>query len=338
MHFLEKLKELHTLSSITFEQQESLVKVLTGFYYSYETAVVENGHRIENSMPQLNKFLELVKDQIAAPYSFGIYHERELEPFDYYRFGLDFLRPIIRMDQSTVLGIEHLEEIQRLVQQGDNVILFSNHQTEPDPQAISLMLEHSQRNLAEQMIFVAGHRVTTDPLAVPFSKGRNLFCIYSKNYIESPPEKKREKVLHNQRAMRKMRDLLGSGGKCIYVAPSGGRDRLNEEGVIEISPFDPQSIEMFYFAAKHSSKDTHFYPLALFTYDLLPPPSKINVELGELRHTKATKVHLGFGDKIFMDEIPGLENVEKHEKRVIRAQHIWEAVNRLYSQISPDGN
>ena len=36
------------------------------------------------------------------------------------------------------------------------------------------------------MIMVAGDRVTTDVVAVPFSKGRNLLCIFSKKHIENP--------------------------------------------------------------------------------------------------------------------------------------------------------
>ena len=51
--------------------------------------------------------------------------------------------------------------------------------------------------LAEKVVFVAGHRVTTDPLAIPFSMGCNLLCIYSKKYIESPPELKAAKQQQN---------------------------------------------------------------------------------------------------------------------------------------------
>ena len=43
-----------------------------------------------------------------------------------------------------------------------------------------------------------------------------------------------------------MERLLAEGGKCIYVAPSGGRDRPNAQGEIQPNAFDPQSIELFY--------------------------------------------------------------------------------------------
>jgi glycerol-3-phosphate O-acyltransferase len=94
------------------------------------------------------------------------------------------------------------------------------------------------------MVFVAGHRVTTDPLAVPFSRGRNLLSIYSKKYVDADPEKKQERLLHNQRTIKRMGQLLSEGGYCIYVAPSGGRDRKDQKtGKVEAAAFDPQSIE-----------------------------------------------------------------------------------------------
>ena len=56
--------------------------------------------------------------------------------------------------------------------------------------------------------------------------------------------------------MELMSRLLQEGGKVIYVAPSGGRDRRNAEGEIEVAPFDPQSVEMFYLMAR-KGKNTH---------------------------------------------------------------------------------
>ena len=81
---------------------------------------------------------------------------------------------------------------------GENVILLANHQTEPDPQLISLLLEKTHPGFAEEMIFVAGDRVIRDPLAVPFSRGRNLLFIHSKRHIDHPPEQKEQKLLHKK--------------------------------------------------------------------------------------------------------------------------------------------
>ena len=76
---------------------------------------------------------------------------------------------------------------------GDNVVLYANHQSEADPQIFSVLLDPIVPGFAEQTIFVAGDRVTTDLLAQPFSMGRNLLCIFSKKHIENPPELKSEK-------------------------------------------------------------------------------------------------------------------------------------------------
>ena len=53
-----------------------------------------------------------------------------------------------------------------------------------------VLLDPEVPGFAEDTIFVAGDRVTTDLLAQPFSMGRNLLCIFSKKHIENPPEQK----------------------------------------------------------------------------------------------------------------------------------------------------
>ena len=50
-----------------------------------------------------------------------------------------------------------------------------------------------------------------------------------------------------------MQELLNEGGCCIYVAPSGGRDRPNAMGEIEVAPFDAQSVELFWLLGKQAS-------------------------------------------------------------------------------------
>jgi glycerol-3-phosphate O-acyltransferase len=44
-------------------------------------------------------------------------------------------------DKSQLVGLENAKKIQELVKKGENVIILSNHQTEVDPQAISILLE-----------------------------------------------------------------------------------------------------------------------------------------------------------------------------------------------------
>ncbi|MBS0634454.1 MAG: 1-acyl-sn-glycerol-3-phosphate acyltransferase [Verrucomicrobia bacterium] len=273
-------------------------------------------------------FIDAVKKQLASPYQFLPYHEAVRTPVDYYKLGLDFIRPLIDFDRSTVSG--SLQAINEALSKNENVILLANHQTEIDPQVISLLLEKEYPELAEKMIFVAGHRVTTDPLAVPLSLGRNLICIYSKRHIDTPPEKKAEKLTHNQKALKALEEQLNLGGRCIYIAPSGGRDRVDEQGQIQVAPFDPQSVEMFYLLSQKAKCPTHIHSLALATYALLPPPDQVLKEIGEVRKTSYSPAHLWFSPKIDMEHLSG--HSDKKERRLERANAIWREVASHYGK------
>ena len=251
---------------------EKYKAILEHFFVTYRAALAEGGLVPDDFDHLLCGFVDRLEEQLADPFTFEPYHQQILAPFDYYRYGVEFLRPLVDLSQSSLVGERSLDQIAQQLAAGDNVVFLANHQTEGDPQAISLLLEARYPAIGREMIFVAGERVTTDPLAVPFSMGRNLLCIYSKRYIDTPPDQRTAKQLHNKKTMERMSELLEEGGKCIYVAPSGGRDRANAHGVVEVAPFDPQSVEMFYLMARRAARPSHFYPMALSTYDFLPPP------------------------------------------------------------------
>lgn len=305
------------------------------FCASYETALKGQNKSLDASLVAFTFFLNSVSEQLKAPYLFAPYHKAIRTPIDYYMLGLNFIRELVDFKNSQVLGINNLQSIQEAIAAKENVILFSNHQTEIDPQIISLLIEKQAPELAQDMIFVAGHRVTTDPLAVPLSLGRNLLCIYSKRHIEQPPEKKTEKLQHNLAVIKKLGELLNEGGKCIYIAPSGGRDRINQEGVLEIAAFDPQSVEMFHLLAKKAARPIHFHTLALSTYHLLPPPDHVFAAIGEERHTSFSPAHLFFGNKL---DMPHLGNAhllqDKQQQREARAKASWQQIVSDYSQFS----
>ncbi len=324
--FLNKLKDYENKGWI----DKKIVYSLRQFYESYKKALEEHHLSIEVALPCFFNFLELLKEHQKNPFIFEPYHAQIREPFDHYAFGLEFLKPLVDMNISSLHGEKNVREIIAHLSKGHNVILLANHQTEADPQALSILLEKIDPKFAAEIIFVAGERVVTDPLAVPFSMGHNLLCIYSKRYIDHPPEDKLKKQMHNKRTMELMSALLKEGGKCIYVAPSGGRDRRNKEGIVEVAPFDPQSIEMFYLMARKAAHPTFFYPMALATYDLLPPPETIQVELGEERKTTRGGIHVAFGHVIDMENYPGSENPDKHLRRKARADYIWNQVNTDY--------
>jgi glycerol-3-phosphate O-acyltransferase len=329
MDFLEKLKASADKGDIT----PQIHVTLADFFYSYKAALAKQDYAIDEHVPILCQFLEMIEKQLVDPFLFDLFHAAVHQPVDYYQFGLDFLRPLIIFSESKVVGDEHIQQIERQLAVGENVILFANHQTEPDPQAISLLLEKSHPEFVKDIIFVAGHRVTTDPLCVPFSMGRNLLCIYSKKHVEHDPETKQDKLQHNQRTMHRMGQLLAEGGKAVYVAPSGGRDRPDEEGNVDVAPFSAQSVEIFRLIAQSSGKKTHFYPLSLATYSLLPPPISVSKELGEERSTEATPIHLAFCPEYDMRSFDDREDLNKKEKRENRAQEIWSIVRENYQQL-----
>ena len=311
---------------------EHMKNEMKEFLVSYARAARANGHSLDIVLDRFTLFFKLVAEQMATPYQFQSFHTALRSPFDYYRFGLDFVRPLLDISHSTVRGKEELEKIQEAMQKKENAILFSNHQTEIDPQIISLLIEKEYPSLAENMIFVAGHRVITDPLAIPFSLGRNLLCIYSKKYLDQPPEQKSEKIRHNQKTLKVMEELLREGGKCIYIAPSGGRDRLKEEKVIEVAPFDPQSIEMLHLIAQRAKTKTHFHTLALSTYALLPPPAVPHQTIGELRSTLFSPAHLHFSPEWSFDKPEGQIVDDKKQERKIRALAMWQQVKENHER------
>lgn len=328
-NFFKRLQKLTDERKISGHYRD----LLLSFHEGYKQAL--NGRDPDGKFQEslFCTFLSLLKKECEHPFIFEPYHLGIKEPFNYYKFGLDFTRPLLYKDDSSIVGENHLKEICNQLQKGDNVILLANHQTELDPQIICCLLEDNYQELASNMIFVAGQKVITDLLAIPFSMGCNLLCIYSRRYIDHDPELKPQKQLHNLRTMKLMSSLLKEGGKCIYVAPSGGRDRPNQQGIVEVAPFDPDSIEMFRLMAIQAKTATHFYPLALSTYEVSPPPTTIEKGIGEKRSTKRSIVHICFGSECDMEPKTVDPSIGKHEKRGLLARSIWEQVNNDYQRI-----
>lgn len=337
MLFLEKLDQLHNNKIIS----TSLYEIIIELFDSYNKAISDNDLSQEEKNEIFLELLESIEEDIRNPFVFSPFHKKVLFPKDYSKFGGKFLFPLLDLKHSFVLHSEKLKEISNLISQNYNVIFLANHQTEIDPQLINIafgdILDFS--HLSQNMIFVAGDRVISDPLSRPFSMGCDLLCIYSKRHINYPIEKKEEKLRHNQKTMRLMKNLLSKGGCCIYVAPSGGRDRRNKEGVLLPSPFDPDSIEMFRVISKASQKPTFFYPMALQTFDLLPPPEIVEVDLGEIRKIYRSSINFSIGDSIDLEKICKEDlNHDKHAQREIRANFVYKAVLSLYHEIEKRKN
>ncbi|CAE7306848.1 unnamed protein product [Symbiodinium sp. CCMP2592] len=274
-----------------------------------------------------NTSLTLLLDSVLTeePFEFEPYHEAIRGPeLDLYRWGNSFFRPMIKWRHAHVEGRDHLESIRQTIAKGDNVVMLANHQTEADPQVLSLLLEREGcEEVAEKCIFVAGHKVTTDRLAIPFSKGRYLLSIYSKKYLDEGTEEEREaKAERNKKTVSEMQRLMKEGGHIFWVAPSGGRDRRRPE-TDRFGPakFDQASVGLFLLLAQKAGRGggpkTHFFPLAMWTHRLVPPPEDAKAGVGEARSAARAPVGLAFGEAMDAEQLGGRKKFPPAvEKRV----------------------
>jgi glycerol-3-phosphate O-acyltransferase len=310
------------------EMPRRVHEILVRFYTTHRQVALDYGTTPEDEEELWLEFVGHVIANIASPYAFPLYSRRVREPADLHRFGEAFWGSVVDWDLSSLRGIESLNLINDHCARGENVILVGNHQTEPDPFLLSGLMAASHPEIAEQIIFLAGHRVLTDPVAIPFSMGCNLLCVYSKRHFDDSPERHAKKRLHNARTMTRMRELLRDGGLCIFVAPSGGRDRKSANGGVAVAPFDAGAVEMVALLAKRTETLTHVFPLALSTHGVFPPPDTVERRLGERRIVGGGPVHASFGQSLDVPEIAARD--EARDQRCAMASRWERAVSDLY--------
>eukprot|EP00310_Coccolithus_braarudii_P022115 CAMPEP_0183355582 /NCGR_PEP_ID=MMETSP0164_2-20130417/40968_1 /TAXON_ID=221442 /ORGANISM="Coccolithus pelagicus ssp braarudi, Strain PLY182g" /LENGTH=366 /DNA_ID=CAMNT_0025528731 /DNA_START=169 /DNA_END=1269 /DNA_ORIENTATION=+ len=281
-----------------YDVPEKYITLMRSFFSSYMTEIYMADRDMDTYEALLTRLMKKILETAKQPYQFEPFHKAMREPYDYYELGTSFAEGMVDSANSIVNGGEQIEKMRAQVAAGDNVVFFANHQSEADPQFFSVLLDPISDGFAESTIFVAGDRVTTDLLAMPFSMGRNLLCIFSKKHVDNPPELKSKKQRHNRRVMKTMQELFTEGGQVIWVAPSGGRDRKDESGTYKVAPFDSKSIEMFRLMAGKANRPTHFYPLSMFTYPICPPPQQVGGAVGESREVKYHPAGLHFGEEI----------------------------------------
>mmetsp|Transcript_30885 Transcript_30885/g.52255 ORF Transcript_30885/g.52255 Transcript_30885/m.52255 type:complete len:387 (+) Transcript_30885:95-1255(+) len=289
---------------------EGILQTLDGFLDDYVESNLAAKSSPEFFQQTVGTFIAGVQKALQDPYPFEPYHVAIREPFDFYKWGNDFMRPLVINEQSRAVGLDKLKALEDKLASGENVLLLSNHQTEADPQVMSILLEENDMgHLAEKIIFVAGHKVTSDPIAIPFSMGRNLLCIHSKKHIRNPPEDFERKQAQNLESMKSLGELASKGGNIFWVAPSGGRDRPDPEtGNFVVAPFDLKALDMFKLISMQSQKKMHFVPMAMYTHQLIPPPKSVSSSLGEERSAKRGAVSVKVLDAT--DGIGGLKDKE----------------------------
>lgn len=314
---LEKAKA--TVTAVLQEAMPDLLPPVLHFCTEYMTATQASYTKYpdEGASPQaaLQRILEGVNygyqyGMGANKFEFGVTHtalrgndpesEKIGNTLDFYEWGCNFFKYFVDIEESQVLGQDNLKQAIDQAAKGENVVFYANHQSEADPQVMSMMLEKlGYAEEASKIVYVAGHKVTTDALAIPFSMGRNLICIHSKKHIDTDPDTKSQKSRQNMKALGGMLSKLKAGGCLLWVAPSGGRDRRDvETGKTPIAPFDSKTIDMFRLMGRKSKIPTHYYPLSMVSYELCPPPDFIEAGTGEQRNFRFVPVGIKVGDEL----------------------------------------
>lgn len=335
--FLDATTEQELLSGIRKESEagklpSNIAAGMKELYQNYKTAVLQSGipNAHEIVLENMAAALDLIFLDVEDPFIFSPYHKALRKPYDYYEFGQKYIRPLIDFRNSYVGNVSIFNEIQEKLQQGHNIVLISNHQTEADPAVIALLLETSSPHIAENLIYVAGDRVVTDPLCKPFSMGRNLICVYSKKHMNDDPEHSEEKRKANIRSLKEMALLLRGGSQIVWIAPSGGRDRPDPlSGEWYPAHFDASSVDNMRRLAEHSGAPGHVYPLALLCHDIMPPPPQVEKEIGESRVISFHGVGLSVAPEISFSEVTAAcENPE--EAKEVYTEALYKSVTEQY--------
>eukprot|EP00268_Persea_americana_P056643 TRINITY_DN6708_c0_g1_i3.p1 TRINITY_DN6708_c0_g1~~TRINITY_DN6708_c0_g1_i3.p1 ORF type:complete len:423 (+),score=87.38 TRINITY_DN6708_c0_g1_i3:409-1677(+) len=312
--FLDVRSEEELLSGLRKEVESgrlpsNIADRMEEVYHNYRNAVLQSGNPkareiiLSNMAVAFDRMLLDVED----PFTFSPYHEAIREPFDYYVFGQKYIRPLIDFRRSYVGNIAYFHEMEKQLQQGDNVVLISNHQTEADPAIIALLLETTNPYLAEKMTCVAGDRVLTDPVCKPFSMGRNLLCVYSKKHMNDIPELIEMKRRANTRSLKEMALLLR--GQAL---------------------FDSSSVDNIRRLLDHSGVPGHIYSLGLLCYDVMPPPPQVEKQIGERRLISYHGVGLSVAPEMSFSEIAS--DFENHEEaKAAFPKALYASVTEQYS-------
>jgi len=295
------------------------------------------------TMAQLMVIFNRIVDRMILlslmPYKFESRHEKLEAPYDYFQFGQEYVRPLVDWENSYIRNMELWDEAIAQVGRGENVVLLANHQTEADAAFLPLFFEQYNPEFGRQVYYVAGDRVVSDPLAQPFSMGRNLFCVHSKKYIDSEPDAdiKSAKTKQNRKTLTEMAKAMKAGGVLVWIAPSGGRDRLKpESGEPLPADFDPAAVELMRNLGAKSGRPTHLYPMAMATYSIMPPPSGINTKgLGEERVTKFTGCGISLAPAIDQSETAAWRTEGGDDPKVALAKLAQELATEEYKILQP---
>ncbi|KAG5067751.1 hypothetical protein JHK85_000128 [Glycine max] len=272
-------------------------------YNNYKSAVIQSGDPKSKEIVLSNMIalLDRIFLDVTDPFVFQPHHKAKREPFDYYVFGQNYIRPLVDFKNSYVGNMPLFIEMEEKLKQGHNIILMSNHQTEADPAIIALLLETRLPYIAENM------HMLDDPALVEMKRNANI------------------------RALKEMAMLLRSGSQIVWIAPSGGRDRPDPHtGEWAPAPFDTSSVDNMRRLVEHSGPPGHVYPLAILCHDIMPPPLKVEKEIGEKRIISFHGTGISVAPALSFSETTATsENPEKAKEVFTKA--LYDSVTEQYN-------
>merc|ERR1712232_834820 len=90
--------------------------------------------------------------------------------------------------------------------------------------------------------------------------------------------------------------------------------------------FDSKTIDMFRLMGNKSKKPMHYYPMAMVSYDLCPPPDYVEAGVGEQRNVRYVPVGIGVGEET--------ESVGGVETRKAFAKDAFETCLQDYTELN----
>lgn len=313
---------------------KKLLALWDDFYNNYLSAMRASGvnHPEEVAAKVQATIADCALKEFVDPYTFPSFHQALVEPYNYFEFGQRYVGSLTDFDRSVLGYPDRWADVARQLADGHNVVLLANHQTEADPGVFAHMLMSTQPQLAKQVVYVAGDRVVTDPLCKPFSMGRNLFCVHSKKHLDDVPELKAAKMETNRKTLVAMTRALNQGGCLMWIAPSGGRDRPKADGTWSPDKFDATAVELMRNLVARAKQPGHLYPMAMYSWPMMPPPKTIEASIGERRITNYTPVGISICHEL---DVPAVVNgaTEKEEQQARLAQAAWEATCAEYTAL-----
>ncbi|PNY02746.1 glycerol-3-phosphate acyltransferase, partial [Trifolium pratense] len=95
------------------------------------------------------------------------------------------------------------------------------------------------------------------------------------------------------------------------------------------APFDPSSVDNMRRLADHSGPPGHIYPLAILCHDIMPPPLKVEKEIGEKRIISYHGTGISVAPEVsFSNATAACENPEKAKEAYSKA--LYDSVTNQY--------